>query len=156
DWRPVTRGLVGWDIGVGLYMALALEMMVRSDVHQIRRHAARQDEGALVILALTVATALASLLAIVVLLGVSGTRATARHPGELVLAILTIGLSWAFIHTIFALHYAHEFYAENGERGMAFPGREEEPDYGDFLYFSFVIGMTSQVSDVSVTTKEVR
>ena len=63
---------------------------------------------------------------------------------------LTIVLSWAFTHTMFALHYAHEFYDENGGKGggLNFPGELQEPDYWDFVYFSFVIGMTSQVSDV--------
>jgi uncharacterized membrane protein len=156
--RLFTSPVVGiaWDIGVGLYVLLALEMMVRADVHQIRRRAAAQDEGAIVILVMTVATALASLLAIVAFLGTSQASATARRPGDLILALITIGLSWAFIHTMFALHYAHEFYAENGERGMAFPGGEEEPNYGDFFYFSLVIGMTSQVSDVGITTKAIR
>ena len=156
DWRPLMRGVVGWDISVGLYVILALEMMARADVHQIRHRAAAQDEGAIVILVLTVATALASLLALVALLGTSAAGGTARRPSELILAMITIGLSWAFIHTMLALHYAHEFYAENGERGMAFPGGEAEPDYGDFLYFSLVIGMTSQVSDVGITTKAIR
>jgi uncharacterized membrane protein len=155
-WRPVMGGLVGWDIGVGLYMIFALEMMARADVHQIRRRAAGQDEGAIVILVLTVAAALASLLAIVALLGTSAGGAAPRQSGELVLATITIVLSWAFIHTIFALHYAHEFYAASGVRGLAFPGGEKEPDYWDFVYFSLVIGMTSQVSDVGITTKEIR
>jgi uncharacterized membrane protein len=68
---------------------------------------------------------------------------------------LTIFLSWAFIHTMFALHYAHEYY-DRTAGGMAFPGDDREPDYWDFVYFSFVIGMTSQVSDVGVTSKEIR
>ena len=154
-WRPTTRVLVGWDIGIALYLALAFHMMARSDVHQLRRRAAAQDEGRLMILVLTVAAALASLAAIVVELGSS---AGGRQAGHLVLATITILLSWAVIHTIFALHYAHEFYdgpAASGG-GMAFPGGDEEPDYWDFVYFSFVIGMTSQVSDVGVTTKEIR
>jgi uncharacterized membrane protein len=156
DWRPVMRGLIGWDVSVGLYALLAFEMMARSDVHRIRRNAAEQDEGAIVILVLTVAAGLASLLAIVALLGTSAAGAAARRPSELLLAIFTIGLSWTFIHTMFALHYAHEFYDESGGRGMVFPGGEEEPDYWDFLYFSLVIGMTSQVSDVGIVTKEIR
>jgi len=156
DWRPVMRGLVGWDIGIGLYVVLAFEMMARANVHQIRRRAATQDEGAIVILVLTVATALASLLAIVALLGTSAVGAAQRRSIELILATITIVLSWAFIHTMFALHYAHEFYDQSGVRGLAFPGGEEEPDYWDFLYFSLVIGMTSQVSDVGITTKEIR
>src|SRR2546428_356238 len=81
--------------------------------------------------------------------------ATPRRSIELILATITIVLSWAFIHTMFALHYAHECYAESGVRGMAFPGGEEEPDYWDFVYFWLVIGMTSQVSDVGITTKEI-
>jgi uncharacterized membrane protein len=71
------------------------------------------------------------------------------------LAAFTILLSWAFIHTIFALHYAHEFYDETDGGGLAFPG-DREPDYWDFVYFSFVIGMTSQVSDVAITSKLIR
>ena len=156
DWRPVMRDLVGWDIGVGLYVILAFEMMARADVHQIRRRAAAQDEGAIVILILTVAAALASILAIVGLLGTSAAGAAPRRSVELILATITIVLSWAFIHTMFALHYAHEFYDESGVRGMAFPGGLEKPDYWDFVYFSLVIGMTSQVSDVGITTKEIR
>jgi uncharacterized membrane protein len=59
-------------------------------------------------------------------------------------------------HTIFALHYAHEFYGEDAEQGgLTFPGGEE-PDYWDFVYFSFVIGMTSQVSDVAICSKSIR
>jgi uncharacterized membrane protein len=156
NWRPVMRGLVGWDIGIGLYVILAIEMMARADVHQIRRRAAAQDEGAIVILVLTVATALASLLAIVALLGTSAVGAAQRRSMELVLATITIGLSWALIHTMFALHYAHEFYDQSGVPGLAFPGGEEEPDYWDFVYFALVIGMTAQVADVGITTKEIR
>src|SRR5262249_30681117 len=80
-----------------------------------------------------------------------------RHPRQLILATLTILLSWAFTHTIFALHYAHEYYIENDGRGggLVFPGTEE-PDYWDFVYFSFVIGMTSQVSDVAVSCRPIR
>ena len=156
NWRPVMRGLVGWDIGIGLYVILAIEMMARADVHQIRRRAAAQDEGAIVILVLTVATALASLLAIVALLGTSAAGAARRGTMEIVLATITIGLSWVLIHTMFALHYAHEFYDQSGVPGLAFPGGEGKPDYWDFVYFSFVIGMTAQVADVGITTKEIR
>lgn len=156
NWRPVMRGLVGWDIGIGLYVILAIEMMARADVHQIRRRAAAQDEGAIVILVLTVATALASLLAIVALLGTSAAGAAERRLGDLVLATVTIVLSWALIHTMFALHYAHEFYDQRGVPGLAFPGGEKEPDYWDFAYFALVIGMTAQVADVGITTKEIR
>jgi uncharacterized membrane protein len=156
-WRPMTRLLVGWDIGVTLYLGLAFHMMAVAEVHHIRRHATLQGEGRFTILILTVAAAVASLAAILAELASPNGGAQARQPAQLGLATVTILLSWALIHTIFALHYAHEFYDEAPHgRGMAFPGGDEEPDYWDFVYFSFVIGMTSQVSDVGVVSKHIR
>jgi uncharacterized membrane protein len=147
--------LVGWDVCVGLYLILAFEAMAGSDTHQIRERAAEQDEGQIAVLAGTVAAALVSLAGILFELAAAGGAGTNGYWGKIA-AGLAIFLSWAFIHTIFALHYAHEFYDPDGGGGMAFPGGGEEPDYWDFVYFSFVIGMTSQVSDVGVTTKTVR
>ena len=152
DWRTATRLLVGWDLYVGLYLALVAHLMSGAEIERIRARAAVEDEGQFAILMLTVVAALASLGAIFSELGIG----TGRRPAHVVLAALTILLSWAFIHTIFALHYAHEFYDEDIGGGLAFPGGETEPDYWDFVYFSFVIGMTSQVSDVGVTHKEIR
>jgi uncharacterized membrane protein len=154
-WRAATRGLVGWDIAVGLYLALAFRLMMNSDVSRIRRRAALQDEGRIAVLALVVAAALASLGAILAELG--GAQGPGRQPTHLALAAITILLSWGFTHTIFALHYAHEYYDENARAGggLKFPG-DAPPDYWDFVYFSFVIGMTSQVSDVAVTSSAIR
>jgi uncharacterized membrane protein len=156
DWRPATRLLTGWDVGVILYLAAVCETVSRADIAHIRRRAAIEDEGQFGILALTVAAALASIGAIVALLG-TPEPGMARDPLMLLLATLTIVLSWAFIHSIFALHYAHEFYGEkNGDQpGLQFPG-DEKPDYWDFIYFSFVIGMTSQVSDVTIASRSIR
>src|SRR5262252_8880317 len=154
EWRLATRLLIGWDVGVALYLAAIYGMMSRADVVRIRRQSALLDEGRIAILVLTVMAAMASLAAIIVELG--GQQAGARQHGHLALAVVTIALSWGFIHTIFALHYAHEFHAEHGKNGgLAFPGNEP-PDYWDFVYFSFVVGMTSQVSDVAVTSKAIR
>jgi uncharacterized membrane protein len=101
---------------------------------------------------LVVASALASLLAILAELGGAN-----REPAHLALAAATILLSWAFTHTIFAIHYAHEYYDEKTHKagGLNFPG-QDPPDYWDFVYFSFVVGMTSQVSDVAVATSSLR
>jgi uncharacterized membrane protein len=149
DWRVATRVLAAWDAGVAVYLA-AVFVLMRSDVGRIRRRAALQDEGRFVILVLVAGAALASLGAIVWQLGAG------RMPAHLALATATILLSWMFVHVIFALHYAHEFYAAGGHgAGLTFPGGDE-PDYWDFLYFSLVIGMTSQVSDVAVTGRTIR
>ena len=156
DWRIATRLLVSWDVGVGLYLILAVRMMAVAEVRHIRLRARLQDEGQFTILALTATAALASLGAIVALLGMS--EANNRAPTHLLLGIVTILLSWTFTHIMFALHYAHEFYDENGGKGggLLFPGDLREPDYWDFVYFSFVIGMTSQVSDVAITCRPIR
>jgi uncharacterized membrane protein len=147
--------LAGWDVGVALYLLLAYRMMSQASVNDIRRRAAIQDEGAAALLVLTPAAAIASLAAVVVELG---TTQSGEGWASLVVGMGTILLSWGFLHTIFALHYAHEYYGERGDDrigGLKFPG-SEAPDYWDFLYFSFVIAMTSQVSDVVITSKVIR
>ena len=156
-WRMATRLLVAWDAAVALYLGLVYHLMSRSRVGHIRLRARIEDEGQNTILALSAASALASLGAIVVELGSFSGSGGGRPPAQLALAMSTIALSWAFTHTIFALHYAHEFYSDDGGQGggLQFPGGEE-PDYWDFVYFSFVIGMTSQVSDVTITCKPIR
>src|SRR5882672_2584486 len=155
SWRPATRMLTGWDIGVALYLVLVFHMMWSSKIHTIRQHAAAQDEGRLTLLVLPVIGALASLIAIFAQLGTAASPDGSK-PMKLVLPAFTILLSWALIHTLFALHYAHEFYDETDSGGLAFPGDDREPDYWDFVYFSFVIGMTSQVSDVTISSKQIR
>ena len=156
DWRIATRLLVGWDLGVALYLVLALRLMSIADVRHIRLRARLQDEGQYTVLVLTAAAALASLGAIVALLGMSS--GNDREPVHLLLGVVTILLSWTFTHVMFALHYAHEYYDQNGGQGggLLFPGELKEPDYWDFVYFSFVIGMTSQVSDVQITCRPIR
>jgi uncharacterized membrane protein len=77
---------------------------------------------------------------------------------HIALAALTIVSSWAFTHLMFALHYAHDYYVARAKGlpgGLDFPG-ESAPDYGDFVYFSFVIGTSGQTADVSFTSKSMR
>src|SRR5215510_7697187 len=128
-WRLASALLVGWDVCAGLYLLFAFNIMSKADVHRMRRQSRLQDEGQFGILILTAVAALASLVAIFALLGSSS--AGMRSPADLFLATITILLSWAFTHTIFALHYAHEYYDENDGKGggMEFPGGEREPDY---------------------------
>jgi uncharacterized membrane protein len=151
--RPVTRFIVGWDVFAALYLVLAYIMMLRCDVAHIRRSAILQDDGRFLILLVTAFGALASLGAIVYELG-----ASKGNPTGLILAIVTIVLSWTLVHTVFALHYAHDFYRNKKPGGLQFPSgdQHEDADYWDFVYFSFVIGMTAQVSDVGITDKIIR
>jgi uncharacterized membrane protein len=151
--RPVTRVLMGWDIFVATYAVLVYAMMRRCDMATIRRTAVRQDDGRFLIPIFTALGAFASLAAIVSELG------EAHHkPPELIFATLTVALSWMAVHTAFALNYAHDYYRGNKPGGLQFPSgdHDEHADYWDFVYFSFVIGMTAQVSDVGITDKTIR
>jgi uncharacterized membrane protein len=150
-----TRLLIAWDVGVGFFLVALAPLVVRADPAEIRWRAARQDVGQFAMLSLNAAAAVASLAAIYAELGNPGEGTAAWR---LALAVATIILSWFFIHLIFAIHYAHEFYEPRRGKpgGLAFPGGLNEPDYWDFLYFSLVIGMTSQVSDVAVTDGSIR
>jgi uncharacterized membrane protein len=158
DWTMATKLLLGWDIGVVLYLALAYQLMVTCGIDEIRRRAAEDDEGAVALLILTGCSALAIMGAIVAELAIAKISGQPRSGIGVAIAMVTIVASWAFVHTIFALHYAHEYYGERGDNtigGLTFPGRQQ-PDYWDFLYFSLVIAMTSQVSDVVITSKVIR
>jgi uncharacterized membrane protein len=152
----VTRALAGWDVGVLTYLVLAATAMARcTTAAQIKRVAAAQDEGAFAILVLTAAAAVASLGAIFAELAAID-RSSPYYALNVALTIATVVLSWAFTHTIFALHYAHDYYGDRAHsEGLRFPGGGE-PDYWDFIYFSFVVGMTFQVSDVAITKKPIR
>ena len=155
ELRLVTRLLLGWDVFIAAYLLLVFGMMARCDRSNIRRNAVLQDDGSLIILLVAALGAFASIAAIVFELGAG------KHSApELALAVATIALSWAAVHTTFALHYAHEFYRDEKPGGLAFPAADDdapEPaDYWDFVYFAFVIGMTAQTSDVGITDKGIR
>jgi uncharacterized membrane protein len=151
--RPVTRLLIGWDIFVATYLVLVYIMMFRCGLAHIRRNAVLQDDGRFLIPLLTAFGAFASLAAIV-----SELSEAHRNPPQLIFVTLTIALSWAAVHTAFALHYAHDYYRGGKPGGLQFPSgdQHDHADYWDFVYFSFVIGMTAQVSDVGITDKTIR
>jgi uncharacterized membrane protein len=150
-WAPSTRILFGWDAGVLFYLVLTFTTCSGADVAHVRRRAAEDDEGAVALLILVSAAALASLGAILLELAIA--KASADPKLHMALAAGTIVLSWLFAHVIFALHYADLHY-DAGE-GLNFPG-QQAPDYWDFLYFSLVIGMTCQVSDVAISDRYLR
>jgi uncharacterized membrane protein len=142
------------------FLALTWLAMVRATPAIMRKRAQQQNAGRIVILGLITAVACISIFAIAFMLHNKGNR------GELLilhlgLSIVTIVGSWLLVHTIFALHYAYSYYQDHRTLedqkagGIDFPG-DPEPDYWDFLYLSFVIGMTSQVSDTDITSRSMR
>jgi uncharacterized membrane protein len=156
----VTRGILAWDTGVLLFLVLSAHLFATADVSHMPAAAEAQDEGEWTIFALTLAVVIVSFV------GVTGEFATIKAAPEgsrwfhVVLVAVTLFLSWLVTHVTFAYRYAHEFYARDHggpdfDRGLEFPG-ELAPDYLDFMYFSLVLGMTFQVSDVQITSRMMR
>jgi len=145
-----TALLVGWCAAVLSYIGPMLRIMQRATPVQMRRRAEALDEGEGAILAASLASAIAAIAAVAwFLASKSGPMAGA----EVALALLSIALSWVFVHLLFAVRYAHEFWQAGG--GLDFPG-SGEPEFGDFLYYAFTIGMTFQTSDVAVSNRLLR
>ncbi|WP_285406704.1 DUF1345 domain-containing protein [Luteibacter sp. ME-Dv--P-043b] len=145
--------LIGFDIGAVVYFVLLLRIFVGANPATMRRQASQQDTGRWT-------TLLSGVVLSAVVLGAVTTELNSSDKGgvmAIAVAASTIILAWTFMNTLFSLHYAHGYYGEFGEphKGLEFPG-DEEPDYWDFAYFAFTIGMTFQVSDVQITTRYLR
>lgn len=156
--QSITRLILGWNAGAWLYLLLAIRMMFWSGQHNIHRRAQLQDEGKVIVLLLMILAVVNSLAAIVAELSVVKEMHGTMRYAHIALAALTIMSSWAFTHVMFAQHYAHDYYvalSRNEPGGLEFPG-ETTPEYGDFLYFSCVIGTSGQTADVSFTSKAMR
>ena len=150
--------MFGWNIGACLYLFLTFKTMLHADSDEVRVQALRQDSGNYIILALVIFSAVVCLVANVMVLGISKSMEGNDKLFHILLAALTIITSWTFTQVMFAVHYAHDFYAaitSQKEPGLQFPG-QDTPDYLDFLYFSAMIGTSAQTSDVSLTTRSMR
>ena len=163
-WRVATRLLIGWNIGAFAYFALVAAMIAVESRDSMERHAEAQDEGRFGILILTTVAAIAAFGAIVAQLGAVKDMKGVLKELHIALAAVTIISAWTLTHLMFALHYAHEFVIEraaNGDRpakvrgGLTFPGTRA-PDYLDFLYFSFIIGVACQTADVEICSPDMR
>ena len=159
-WGAITKSLIMWDSGIVLYLVLAASMMWDGNTKTIKQRAASQDQGGLTLLALTVFGGIASLAAIMHALATAKALAGHGEGSAIALAGATVVLSWIFMQTIFALHYAHEYYntdnADGSGEGLEFPAQFHDPDYWDFVYFSFVIGTAAATADINLTSRRMR
>ena len=154
------RALVGWDLAALAYLCLSWMTIMRADMAMTRIRAQAQDQSSSVIFLLVVLAACASFVAIGFMVGDIKTLSYWQRTGHLTLSIAALLLSWLLIQTLFVFHYAKRYYAppDGGSKapgGLHFP-EDKQPDYLDFAYYSFVVGMTSQVSDVAVTSRAMR
>ena len=158
-WPPTSRAITGWDAGALAFIVLALHLFVARPPAQMAAEAEAQEEGAWTIFWVMLLGTVFSFAAL------SGEFSDFKNtPGaerslHIVLVAVTLMLSWLLTHFVFTFRYAHEWYDldEQGQvkGGLDFPS-DDQPDYLDFLYFSVVIGMTFQVSDVQITARRLR
>lgn len=161
-----TRMVAAWDSFTLCFLAMSYVAMMGASLEQIRRNANAQDSGRRFVFVFALIAACVSLLAVVVVLRTSKDFKGVELALHLGLSVLAVVSSWLLIHMTFAFRYAHMYYAadcpdDNDKTpdgqvgGLEFPG-DEQPDYLDFAYFAFVIGMTFQVSDVEISSRALR
>lgn len=160
--QTAIRLVSAWDVGVIAFLLLTWQLVAKCPSEQMRKTVLAQDQGRVGILILVITATSASLFAIVFVLRSAKDLAPVPLAAHVAVSVLAIICSWALTHTMFALHYAHRYYRDDpatpeqdATQGLKFPGHEP-PDYWDFMYFSFVVGMTSQVSDVQVVSRPMR
>jgi uncharacterized membrane protein len=154
----VTRALIAWNAGTVLYVVLAATMMIRSSPQKMRYRAQLQDDGQRALLLFSCLAVVASIAGMAGELIVSKDIHGFLKGAHIALASVTVLSSWAFIQMTFALHYAHDYYAavcHGRPVGLRFPD-DPNPDYGDFFYFSAIIGTSGQTADVSFVSKPMR
>ncbi|MFD1468498.1 DUF1345 domain-containing protein [Hymenobacter caeli] len=164
---PLARAVAGWDAFAAVMLGLILVNMRVADVDDIRQVAASDDLPRTAASFVVLAGALASLVAVVGLLGTLKNLPEAAKALHLVLGVGAVALAWLLVHCVFTLRYAHSYYDadEQGhdQGGLVFPddaGKDDqdkmEPNYLDFAYFSFVVGMTAQTADIGISNRDIR
>jgi len=152
--------MICWSVFALSYIITSCVVFFRQKPAQIRELSKREDGSRLYVFSLVILTSFVSMLTVLLLMRSQNAKAAP----EIVFIPVAIGsmlFSWIMVHTIFAFHYAHLYYGDDTNdstkhaEGLEFPGKEK-PDYFDFAYFSFVIGMTFQVSDVDVASPSIR
>ncbi|PLZ00998.1 DUF1345 domain-containing protein [Burkholderia sp. WAC0059] len=156
--HAIARVLVGWDVAIWTYLVLIWLRMASLGEDEVRRHAQRDDEKAVIVLFVVCTATVASIAAIVLELA-SPTKDMSMalrilHP---LLTGMTLIGAWFLIPTIFSLHYARLYYASApGAPALTFPDRQLTPNYWDFLYFSFTLAVASQTADIGLANRSAR
>ncbi|WP_183558062.1 DUF1345 domain-containing protein [Mucilaginibacter sp. SP1R1] len=163
-FSPPAAILVTW-LACGMTIIL-MDWIIILSSHpiEVRRIAKIEDSSRTLIFLFVIVASLVSMLAIFFLLKSSKHLSAEAVTGHVLLGMASVIISWVLVHTIFTLRYAHMYYAtdtdgDNKKKpigGLEFPGDEKDPDYLDFVYFSFVVGMTFQVSDVEISSRQIR
>ena len=155
----ITQAIIGYNSGALVYIFWAMRLMFFSTAQQMHKRALIQDDGKLVVLFLVVLALIFSMGAIFVDLASIKNLYGAEKIESIFLALITLVSSWFFTNTVFALHYAHDYFFDlqmGLPGGLVFLPENEEPEYLDFLYFAFILGATAQTADVTLSSKKMR
>jgi uncharacterized membrane protein len=158
----LTDMIASWDTFAFFVLVLSWVVILKTPQTRLRAHAKAQDVSQLLISVCVVVGASVALFAVGFLLGPHKTGPQPHLTVHLMLTLGTVIFSWMLVHTVFGLRYAHVFYGDSDDPvearhagGLTFPD-ERLPNYFDFAYYAFVIGMTCQVSDVQITSRKMR
>ncbi len=145
--------MIAFDVAAAVFLISVAGLMREADIDSMQRAAEENDANRTLLLGLTAITML------IILVSIADELHGKISSAQIFLVVATLVFAWLFSNTVYALHYAHVFYlndeAGNDQAGLEFP-RCDRPDYWDFLYFSFTLGMTFQTSDVDITTRRMR
>jgi uncharacterized membrane protein len=155
--RPMVRVLAAWDVAIWVYLVLIWIHMAQADERSVREFAIRDDENAGVVLVVICVATIASIAAIVLELASAKNLSAASVAAHYAVTAMTLFGAWFLIPTIFTLHYARLYYgSDEKQTALLFPDHGLQPNYWDFLYFSFTIAVASQTSDVVLRSRTIR
>ncbi len=141
--------MIGFDVAAGVFLLSLFPLFRAQTQEQMRAHAAENDANRVMLLAVATVVSLA------IMTAVAGELGSKTKP-DIVMIVTTLVLAWLFANTVYALHYAHIYYLEGSNGGLDFSGEPDTPDYSDFIYFAYTLGMTFQTSDTAVETRQLR
>ena len=157
DETWLRQALIGWNVTIWLYLLMVIPAMNKADHHRVREIAARQDDSAaLVLCVMTIGIGL-TMAAVISELSGAGKAAGGAHGLHYLFTGVTVLGSWLLLGVVYSFHYAHIYYnSKHAHPELTFPDDGLEPNYWDFLYFSFTISVAVQTSDVCVMTRTMR
>jgi uncharacterized membrane protein len=147
--------VTGWDVAAATVLFASWNVILRLDGKGTRARATTEDSSRAAAELVVLGASLASLCAVGLVLVEANGESGGTKALHIAAGIVTVALSWAVVHTTFALRYAHEYYTQP-VGGIDFKTDKEEPDYLDFAYVAFTVGMTFQVSDTDIQQRRVR
>ncbi len=141
--------MIAFDVAAGAFMLSLTPLFKATTPDEMRRHASENDANRVMLLAI------ATVVMLTIMTAVAGELGNRGKP-DVILIVTTLVLAWLFANTVYALHYAHIYYLEGSKGGLNFSGDPDCPDYSDFIYFAYTLGMTFQTSDTAVETRQLR